>query len=138
MFEELVQKFDAAVRQLRGMGKLTEKNISESLRNIRIVLLEADVQYKVVKEFIGRIQLKAVGKEVLQSVTPGQQVVKIVYEELVSLLGQTNVPIRFGKIPPSIIMIVGLQGSGKTTLVGKLGGQLVKMNRYPMLVAADV
>ncbi len=138
MFEELVQKFDAAVRQLRGMGKLTDKNISESLRAIRIVLLEADVQYKVVKEFINRIQSKAVGKEVLQSVTPGQQVVKIVYEELVSLLGQANVPIRFGKIPPSVIMIVGLQGSGKTTLVGKLGGQLVKMNRHPMFVAADV
>ncbi len=138
MFEDLIQKLDGAVRKLRGMGKLTEKNISESLRNIRRVLLEADVQYKVVKEFIARIQSKAVGGEVLRSVTPGQLVVKIVYEELVSLLGQANVPIRFRKTPPSVIMIVGLQGSGKTTFAGKLGRHLIKMNRHPMLVAADV
>jgi len=138
MFEDLVQKLDVAVRKLRGMGKLTEKNISESLRNIRRILLEADVQYKVVKEFIARIQSQAVGEEVLRSVTLGQLVVKIVYEEMVSLLGEANVPIRFGKVPPSIIMVVGLQGSGKTTFVGKLGSQLIKMNRHPMLVAADV
>ncbi|MBN2028952.1 signal recognition particle protein [bacterium] len=138
MFEDLIQKLDVAVRKLRGMGKLTEKNIGESLRTIRRVLLEADVQYKVVKEFIARVQSKAVGEEVLRSVTPGQLVVKIVHEELVSLLGQANVPIRFGKTPPTIIMIVGLQGSGKTTFAGKLGRQLTKMNRHPMLVAADV
>jgi signal recognition particle subunit SRP54 len=138
MFEDLVEKLDVAVRKLRGMGKLTEKNISESLRNIRRILLEADVQYKVVKEFITRIESKAVGEEVLRSVTPGQLVVKIVYEELVSLLGQANVPVRFGKTLPSIIMVVGLQGSGKTTFVGKLGNQLAKMNHHPMLVAADV
>lgn len=138
MFEELTEKLDLAIKKLRGMGKLTEKNIAESMREIRRVLLEADVNYRVVKDFISSIQAKALGREVVQSVTPGQQVVKIVYDELVRLLGQGNVPLQFGNVPPSVIMVVGLQGSGKTTFVGKLGIYLSKRGRTPILVAADV
>jgi signal recognition particle subunit SRP54 len=138
MFEELIQKLNVAVKKIRGVGKITEKNIAESMREIRRVLLEADVNYKVVKEFISNIQNRAVGQEVVRSITPGQQVVKIVHDELVQLLGQANVPIRFSDIPPSIIMIVGLQGSGKTTFSGKLGVYLRKQNRNPLLVAADI
>lgn len=138
MFEELIQKLDGTVRKLRGMGKLTEKNIGESMRDIRRVLLDADVNYRVVKDFIARVQAKAVGKEVLQSIAPGQQVVKIVNDELTQLLGRSNVPLQLGHVPPSIIMIVGLQGSGKTTFTGKLGVYLQKRGRSPMLVAADI
>ena len=138
MFEELTHKLDLAVRKLRGMGKLTEKNMTESMRDIRRVLLEADVHYKVVKAFIARVQEKALGKEILQSITPGQQVVKIVHDELVNLLGRANVPIKFGSVPPSVVMVVGLQGSGKTTFVGKLGVYLRKKGRNTILVAADV
>ena len=138
MFDELIQKLDVAVRKLRGLGKITEKNIAESMRDVRRVLLEADVHYKVAKDFIDSVKEKAVGEEVLRSVTPGQQVVKIVYEELVQLLGQANAPLVFGNIPPSVIMIVGLQGSGKTTFVGKLGNHLKKRGRNPLLVAADI
>ena len=138
MFEELIQKLDGTVRKLRGMGKLTERNIGESMRDIRRVLLEADVNYRVVKDFIAQVQTKAVGKEVLQSITPGQQVVKIVYDELTQLLGRSNVPLQWAHVPPSIIMIVGLQGSGKTTFAGKLGVHLHKKGRSPMLVAADI
>ncbi|MFH1943637.1 MAG: signal recognition particle protein [bacterium] len=138
MFEELIQKLDTAVRNLRGIGKLTEKNISESMREIRRVLLEADVNYKVVKDFIERVQEEAVGEHVLRSVSPGQQVVKIVHDEMVALLGRASASLQFGNIPPSVIMVVGLQGSGKTTFVGKLGVHLRKRNRIPMLVAADV
>ena len=138
MLEELIEKLDVAVRNLRGIGKLTEKNMADSMREIRRVLLEADVNYKVAKEFIGRVQEKAVGEEVVKSITPGQQVVKIVYDEMVDLLGKSNVKINFGSTPPSIIMIVGLQGSGKTTFAAKLGVMLRKRGRNPMLVAADI
>jgi len=138
MFDELIQKLDIAIKKLRGMGKLTEKNIAESMREIRRVLLEADVHYRVVKDFVAHIQAKAVGEEVLQSVAPGQQVVKIVQDELVRLLGRANVPLQFGHVSPSTIMVVGLQGSGKTTFVGKLGVYLNKQGRSPLLVAADV
>lgn len=138
MFDELIQKLDTAVRNLRGIGKLTEKNIAESLREIRRVLLEADVNYKVVKAFIARIKEKGMGEAVLKSVTPGQQVVKIVYDEMVDLLGRSHAAMRFGNIPPSVVMVVGLQGSGKTTFAAKLGVRLRKQGRTPMLVAADV
>ena len=138
MFDDLVEKLDITVRKIRGMGKLTEKNIAESMREIRRVLLEADVNYRVVKDFIARIQTKAIGEEVLKSVTPGQQVVKIVSDELVELLGHANVPLKSCHALPSVIMIVGLQGSGKTTFVGKLGAYLHKRGRSPLLVAADV
>jgi signal recognition particle subunit SRP54 len=138
MFDELIQKLDSAVRKLRGLGKITDKNIAESMREVRRVLLEADVHYKVAKDFIDRVKSKAVGEEVLRSITPGQQVVKVVYEEMVELLGTTNAPLALGNIPPSVIMIVGLQGSGKTTFSGKLGGYLKKRGHNPLLVAADI
>ena len=138
MFDELANKLDSAFRKLRGAGKLTEKNIAESMREIRRILLEADVNYKVAKEFIASVQEKAVGTEVLKSITPGQQVVKIVHDELVHLLGQSNVGLHFGSMPPSVIMLVGLQGSGKTTFAGKLSGLLKKQGKNPLLVAADV
>jgi len=138
MFEDLIEKLDIAVRKLRGIGKLTEKNVSESLREIRRVLLEADVNYKVVKEFISRIQDKAIGEEVIRSVTPGQQIVKIVRDELIELLGRSHSSLKFGNIPPTVYMVVGLQGSGKTTFAGKLGVWIRKQGRNPMLVAADI
>ena len=138
MFDELANKLDSAFRKLRGAGKLTEKNIAESMREIRRILLEADVNYKVAKEFIASVQEKAVGTEVLRSITPGQQVIKIVHDELVHLLGQSNVGLHFGSMPPSVIMLVGLQGSGKTTFAGKLSGLLKKQGKNPLLVAADV
>ncbi len=138
MFDDLVEKLDITVRKIRGMGKLTDKNIAESMREIRRVLLEADVNYRVVKDFIARVQTKAIGEEVHKSVTPGQQVVKIVHDELVELLGHANVPLKSSDALPSVIMIVGLQGSGKTTFVGKLGAYLHKRGRSPVLVAADV
>jgi len=138
MFEDLIQKLDAAIKNLRGMGKLTEKNISDSMREIRRVLLEADVNYQVAKKFIAEVQEKALGEKVLQSITPGQQVVKIVHDAMVRLLGQAYVPIKFGSSLPSIVMIVGLQGSGKTTFAGKLGVYLRKQGHRPLLVAADI
>jgi len=138
MFEELIQKFDVALKKLRGMGKLTEKNVADSMRDIRKVLLEADVHYKVAKDFIQRVQEKAVGEEVIKSISPGQQVVKIVRDELVHLLGDANAPLRLDNAIPSIIMVVGLQGSGKTTFVSKLAGFLRKKGHQPLMVAADV
>ncbi len=138
MFEELIEKFDTAVRNLRGIGKISEKNIADSLREIRRVLLEADVNFRVVKDFIARIQEKAVGDRVLKSVTPGQQVVKIVHEELIDLLGRKNEALKLSQVPPTVIMIVGLQGSGKTTFSAKLALYLKKSRHYPLLVAADM
>lgn len=138
MLDELVQKLDSVLRKIKNSGKLTEKNIAESMREIRRVLLEADVHYRVAKDFIQQVHDKAVGTEVLRSISPGQQVVKIVHDELVKLLGQANAPLLFAHTPPTVIMIVGLQGSGKTTFTGKLGVLLRKQNRHPLLVAADV
>ncbi len=138
MLEELTSRLEATFRRLRGYGKLTEKNIEDSLKEIRRALLEADVNYKVVKDFIASVQKKAVGEEVLRSVTPGQMVVKIVHDEMVRLLGGTTATIKTAGIPPTIIMLAGLQGSGKTTFAAKLAKYLQKKNRKPMLVAADV
>ncbi|RMI12728.1 MAG: signal recognition particle protein [Calditrichaeota bacterium] len=138
MFEELTSKLDGILRKVRGQGKLTEKNIADSLKEIRRALLEADVNYRVVKQFINDVREKAVGEEVLKSVTPGQQIVKIVHDELVCLMGQAHSEIKFAGIPPTIIMLCGLQGSGKTTFAGKLAVYLRKKGRRPMLVAADV
>ncbi len=138
MFDELVQKLDLALKKLRGMGKITENNIADSMREIRRVLLEADVNYKVVKDFVKKVESRAIGQEVIRSITPGQQVVKVVFDEMVSLLGKANVPIQFGKQHPAVIMVTGLQGSGKTTFVGKLGCYLRKSGRQPLLVAADI
>ncbi len=138
MLEELTAKLESTFRRLRGYGKLNEKNIAESLKEIRRALLEADVNYKVAKDFIASVQEKAVGEEVLRSVTPGQMIVKIVHDELVRLLGGTTATIRTAGIPPTIIMVAGLQGSGKTTFAAKLARYLQKKNRKPLLVAADV
>ncbi|NOX89498.1 MAG: signal recognition particle protein [Calditrichaeota bacterium] len=138
MLEELTAKLESTFKRLRGYGKLTEKNIADSLKEIRRALLEADVNYKVVKDFIASVQEKAVGEEVLRSVTPGQMVVKIVHDEMVRLLGGTTATVKTAGIPPTIIMLTGLQGSGKTTFAAKLAKYLQKKNRKPMLVAADV
>jgi signal recognition particle subunit SRP54 len=138
MFEDLTAKLEATLKKIRGQGKLTEENIADSLKEIRRSLLEADVNYKVVKEFIQRVQEKAVGEEVLRSVTPGQQIVKIVYDELVQLMGQSQADLKLSGIPPAVVMLTGLQGSGKTTFAAKLANFLRKKGRHPMLVAADI
>jgi len=138
MFEEITRKLDSVFRKLRGQGRLTEEDVKDALRDIRRVLLEADVHFRVAKQFIQAVQEKAVGQEVLKSVTPGQQVVKIVYDELTRLMGQTAADLHFSSIPPTIIMVVGLQGSGKTTFAGKLARRLKKQGKAPMLVAADI
>ena len=138
MFEDLTAKLETTLKKLRGQGKLTEKNIADSLKEIRRALLEADVNYKVAKEFIRSVQEKAVGEEVVRSVTPGQQIVKIVHDELVRLMGQTQAEIKLGGIPPAVVMLSGLQGSGKTTFAAKLANHLRKKGRHPMMVAADI
>lgn len=138
MLEDLTAKLEAALKRVRGQGKLTEKNVSDSLKEIRRALLEADVNYKVVKQFIEEVQKKALGEEVIRSVTPGQLIVKIVHDELVCLMGESQTDINISGIPPTIIMLTGLQGSGKTTFAGKLATFLRKKGRRPILVGADV
>lgn len=138
MLQDLSNKLESVFKKVRGQGRLSEKNISDSLKEIRRALLEADVNYLVVKQFIADVREKAVGEEVLRSVTPGQQIVKIVNDELVSLMGESHSDIKFAGIPPTIIMLCGLQGAGKTTFAGKLAYHLRKKGRKPMLVAADV
>ncbi len=138
MFQEISEKLDGVLRRLRSRGKLGEKEVSEALREIRRSLLEADVNYKVAKQFVEQVRVRALGQEVLKSVTPGQQVAKIVHDELVQLLGGREVPLRFGSIPPNGVMLVGLQGSGKTTFAGKLALYLKQRGHKPLLVAADV
>ena len=138
MFQDLTEKFDHVVRKLKGHGKLSEKNISETMREIRRVLLEADVNYKVAKTFIKNVEQRALGQDVIKSITPGQLVVKIIHDELKKLMGDKNSLINFSNKIPGAIMLVGLQGSGKTTLAGKLGLYLRKKGRNPLLVAADV
>ena len=138
MFEELSRKLDSVFRKLKGRGKLSEENIKEALRDVRRVLLEADVNFRVAKQFIQAVEEKAVGQEVLRSITPGQQVVKVVYDELAKLLGQSTAELHFSNIPPSVFMIVGLQGSGKTTFVGKLAKYLRGKGKMPLMVAADI
>jgi signal recognition particle subunit SRP54 len=138
LFENLSNKLQDTFRKLRGMGKLTEKNIEESLREVRLALLEADVSFKVVKDFIARVKERAIGGEVLSSLTPGQQVIKIVYDELNKLMGESESPLKLASQPPTIIMLVGLQGAGKTSTAGKLGQFLRKQGKRPLLVAADI
>lgn len=138
MLEDISSKLESILKQVRGQGKLTEKNVADSLKEIRRALLEADVNYKVVKQFIKGVQEKALGEEVLRSITPGQQIVKIVHDELVRLMGESHTDVKTAGIPPTIIMICGLQGSGKTTFTGKFGNYLRKKGRRPMLVGADV
>ncbi|HOP75117.1 MAG TPA: signal recognition particle protein [Bacillota bacterium] len=138
VFENLSNKLQETFKKLRGMGKLTEKNIEDSLREVRLALLEADVSYKVVKDFIARVKERAIGQEVLSSLTPGQQVIKVVYDELTQLMGEKESPLKMADNPPTVIMMVGLQGAGKTTSSGKLAAFLKKQGRRPLLVAADI
>src|SRR5262245_51658329 len=138
MFETLSDKLQRVFKNLRGEGRLTEQHIEEALKEIRMALLEADVNFKVVKQFTDSIRQKALGQEVLQSLSPGQQVIKIVHDELVEILGGTNARLSFASQPPTVIMLVGLQGSGKTTSSGKLSRWLVKNGHRPMLVSVDV
>ena len=138
MFDSLTDKLSSVFKKLRGHGKLTEQNITEALKEVRLALLEADVNFKVVKDFVERIRSRAVGQEVLESLTPAQQVIKIVHEELISLMGGMSSALNLSYKPPIPIMLVGLQGSGKTTTVGKLGKFLKDKGRKPYLVPADV
>lgn len=137
-FESLTTKLQETFKRLKGKGKLTEKDVKEAMREIKLALLEADVNYKVVKDFVGRLNERAVGTEVMESLTPGQQVVKIVNEELISLMGNSDASINYSKTPPTKIMLVGLQGAGKTTMAGKLGQYLKKQGKKPLLVACDI
>lgn len=138
MFGDLIDKFDDIFKKLRGAGKLTEKNIKDALREVRRALLEADVNYKVVKEFIKSVEQSALGEGVLKSIEPGQQVIKIVHNELVKLLGEKTEPLAPIDKSPTVYMLCGLQGSGKTTLAGKLALSAKQKNRKPLLVAADI
>ena len=138
MFDNLSEKLNETFRRLKGHGRLTEDDVKAGLREIRLALLEADVNYKVVKNLIEAIRIRAVGQEVMGSLTPGQQVVKIVYEELTSLMGGTGQDLDFSRRPPWILLLVGLQGSGKTTSAAKLARYLKTKGRHPFLVPADV
>jgi len=138
MFDELSSKLTDTLRRLTGRGVLTEAVVREGLRDIRGVLLEADVSFDLTREFLERVQEKAVGEAVLKAVRPGQQLVKVVYDELVAMLGEKQAPLAFASIPPTVILLVGLQGSGKTTTAGKLAKRLKAEQKAPFLIAADV
>ena len=137
-FEGLSNRLQEITRKMRGKARITESDLKEMLREVKLALLEADVNYKIVKEFISTIQEKALGQDVLKSLTPGQQVVKIVKDELVELLGGVESKVNFTPNPPTIIMLVGLQGAGKTTTAGKLANLFRKQGKKPLLVACDV
>jgi len=138
MFEELTQKLETAFKKIRGQGKLTEKNISDALREVRRILIDADVNYKVAKDFIEKVEKKSIGKEVLSSITPGQLIIKIINDELIDLLGGKTSPLVFANTPPSIYLLAGLQGSGKTTFAAKLANYLKKAGLKTLLVACDI
>lgn len=138
VFDQLSARFEKVMKFLRGEGKITEKNMAEALRMIRLALLEADVNYKVVKDIVERIRIKALDQAVLDSLTPAQQVIKIVRDELTATLGREDRPLRFSGAPPSIFMLVGLQGSGKTTSCGKLAKWALDMKKNPLLVSFDL
>ena len=138
MFENLSEKLQRAFKNLRGQGTLSEENMEEALREIRMALLEADVNFKVVKELVDHIREKALGQEVMTSLTPAEQVVKIVRDEMIAILGTDTAKVKFASQPPSVILMAGLQGSGKTTTSGKLANWLKKGGRRPMLVSVDV
>lgn len=137
-FENISEKIQAIFKNLRGKGKLTEKDVQAAMREVRLALLEADVSYKVVKEFINKVTERAVGSEVLESLTPAQQVIKIVHEELTQLMGGTQSKISLAAKPPTVVMMVGLQGSGKTTSSAKLARHMKKQGKSPLLAACDV
>ncbi|MFW6380937.1 MAG: signal recognition particle protein [Bacillota bacterium] len=138
IFEGLAEKLQDTFKKLRGKGKLNEKDVKKALREVKMALLEADVNYKVVKEFVKNVEERAVGHDVMESLTPGQQVIKIVNEELTNLMGGDKSEITMSSQPPTMIMLVGLQGSGKTTTAGKLARSFDKDGHQPLLVAADI
>ncbi len=137
-FESLSAKLQATIKRLKGQTRVTEKDVKEFMREIRMALLEADVNYKVVKDFIARVSEKAVGQEVLESLSPGQQIVKIVDDELTGLLGADDYKLDLSKTPPNVILLVGLQGTGKTTACAKLAAHLRKQGRKPLMAACDI
>ena len=138
MFEDLSSRLSDTLRRLTGKGVLSEDDVREGLREIRRILLEADVSFDLTRQFLERVQEKATGQEILKAVKPGQQLVKIVYDELVAMLGEKQAPLVFASVPPTIVLLVGLQGSGKTTTAGKLAKRLKLEQKAPFLVAADV
>ncbi|TYT74908.1 signal recognition particle protein [Desulfobotulus mexicanus] len=138
MFDSLNERLGSVFKSLKGRGKLTEAHIEDGMKEVRMALLEADVHYRVVKQFVADVKARSLGREVMESLTPGQQVVKIVYEELTSLMGEASVPLDLSGPKPAVIMLVGLQGAGKTTTAGKLALYLRKAGKKPYLVPADV
>jgi len=138
LFDSLSEKLQNTLKRLRGKGRLTENDINEAMRDVRVALLEADVNFKVVRDFINKVKEKALGSDILESLTPGQQVVKIVYDELVEMIGGTQSKLMVSSKPPTVFMLVGLQGAGKTTAAGKLANFLRKSGKKPLLVACDV
>jgi signal recognition particle subunit SRP54 len=138
MFETLSEKLDNALRMMRGQHRMSEANVEESLREVRRALLDADVNFQVVKDFIEDVKQKAMGQDVLKSLTPGQQIIKILNDELVALMGSEKADLRIATSGPTIVMVAGLQGSGKTTFCAKLANQMKARGRHPLLVAADV
>jgi signal recognition particle subunit SRP54 len=138
VFDALTERLQAALAPLRKKGRLTEKDVRDALREVRLALLEADVNFRVVKDFVARVETQAVGQAVMESLTPAQAVVRIVRDELVALLGGQTAPLRLASTPPTVIYLVGLQGSGKTTTAAKLARWFVRQGRHPLLVAADV
>src|SRR5512132_3831784 len=138
MFDTLSDKLQATLGDLRGHGKLSDEALSKAMREIRLALLEADVNFQVVKEFVARVRERAAGAEVAKSLTPGQEVVRIVHEELTAIMGQGGSKLAFAGRPPTVILLAGLQGSGKTTAAAKLGLMLRKEGKSPVLVAADL
>ena len=137
-FEGLTQKLQEVFKKLTGRGKLSEADVKAAMREVRMALLEADVNFTVAKDFCASLSQKAVGTEILESLTPGQQVIKLVRDELTALMGGTNAKLAVSSSPPTIIMLCGLQGAGKTTMCGKLGGLLKKQGKRPLLVAGDI
>lgn len=137
-FEGLTEKLSAAFKKLRGKGRLNEKDVKEAMREIRIALLEADVSYKVVKDFVARVTERAIGSDIFESLSPAQMIVKIVNEELTTLMGSENAKLKIASKPPTVVMLVGLQGAGKTTNGAKLAGLMKKNGKRPLLVACDI
>lgn len=138
MFDSLSEKLNNAFKKFKNKGKLTESDVKEGMREVKLALLEADVNFKVVRDFIKKVTERAVGSEVLESLVPAQQIVKIVHEELIALMGESNNKLQISSRPPTVVMMVGLQGSGKTTHSGKLAGMYKKQGKRPLLVACDV
>ncbi|SCY84759.1 signal recognition particle protein [Alkaliphilus peptidifermentans] len=138
VFEGLAEKLQNTLHKLKGKGKVNEKDVNDAMREVKMALLEADVNFKVVKDFVNKVKERAIGAEVLESLTPGQQIIKIVNDELTILMGTTQSKINFSSKPPTVIMLVGLQGAGKTTTGGKLAKLIKKQGKRPLLIAADI